>query len=83
MSVPVPCSPAGSILEEIEHIFDGLTSFLEYELCDGFIHNWLVAGPLETPVTDLLTVAWANPGRSCASFVMHSGRVSRHLWAPS
>ena len=26
------------------------TPYLEYELQDGFIHNWLVAGPLETPV---------------------------------
>ncbi|MCD6286382.1 MAG: hypothetical protein J7M39_10775, partial [Anaerolineae bacterium] len=26
------------------------TPYLEYELQDGFIHNWLVAGPLETPI---------------------------------
>lgn len=25
-------------------------SYLEYELQNGFIHNWLVVGPLETPV---------------------------------
>lgn len=26
------------------------TPYLEYELQNGYIHNWLVAGPLETPV---------------------------------
>ncbi len=39
------------------------TSFLEYELCDGFIHNWLVAGPLETPVTDLPDGSLGEPGQ--------------------
>ena len=24
--------------------------YLEYELQNGYIHNWLVVGPLETPV---------------------------------
>ncbi|MGC9522333.1 MAG: hypothetical protein ACP5HG_10705, partial [Anaerolineae bacterium] len=27
-----------------------MTPFLEYELQDGFVHNWLVAGPVETPI---------------------------------
>ena len=27
--------------------------YLEYFLVKGFIHNWLVAGPHATPVTDL------------------------------
>ncbi len=27
------------------------TPFLEYELQDGFVHNWLVVGPVETAVT--------------------------------
>ncbi len=26
------------------------TPYLEYELQDGFIHNWLVVGPVETPL---------------------------------
>jgi len=28
------------------------TSFLEYELQDGFVHNWLVAGPASTPLDE-------------------------------
>ena len=27
--------------------------FLKYQLVDGFIHDWLVAGPLAIEVTDL------------------------------
>jgi len=29
------------------------TSTLDYPLQNGFIHNWLVAGPHATPVSDL------------------------------
>jgi len=29
-----------------------MTSYLEYELHDGYIHNWLVAGPQETAISD-------------------------------
>ena len=26
------------------------TPYLEYPLQDGYVHNWLVAGPVETPI---------------------------------
>jgi hypothetical protein len=26
------------------------TPYLEYELQDGYVHNWLVAGPVETSI---------------------------------
>lgn len=36
-------------------------SYLEYELQKGYIHNWLVAGPLATPISDPDRYAGGEP----------------------
>jgi len=39
------------------------SSYLEYELHDGYIHNWLVAGPQTITIPDLDQYAGAEPER--------------------
>ena len=35
-------------------------TYIDYDLHDGFVHNWLVAGPLNLPVKGELSLAAAG-----------------------
>jgi hypothetical protein len=49
-------------------------SFLEYPLQDGYIHNWLVAGPQAVPVPDLASSGPDDPRLAIAR--QHHRRIS-------
>ena len=47
-------SPRALVRPFLEEVSDYMAIYyLEYELEDGYVHNWLVTGPQAIPVTDL------------------------------